>query len=319
MPTSYQHPGSVTGDPNKGSLREYSVVYTDRAINLMAAPFGQVMRDISTNLKEVYSAQHVAVIPGSGSYGMEAVARQFGWKQEVLVIRNGYFSYRWSDIFHVCDIPKAGGETVMKAGIVADADTETPQFGPHCLHAVLTAIRAKQPAAVFAPHVETSTGMILSDAYLTAVATAVHAYGGVFIVDSIASGNIWVNMAATGVDVLISAPQKGWSGPACCGLVMLSDHGRAVCDSVESSSFCCNLGKWLTVMDKYESGGFMYYTTLPTDSLTTFRDVMLEARAYGYAKCKARMFELGAKVRAALEQRGYKSVAAEGYKSVRVL
>jgi aspartate aminotransferase-like enzyme len=316
---SYTAPGSFTGDPAKGSLAEYSVVYTDRAINLMAAPFGQVMRDISSNLKHVYSAQHVAVIPGSGSYGMEAVARQFGWKKEVLVIRNGYFSYRWSDIFHVCDIPKADGETVLKAGVVADAGTvKQPQFGPQSLDDVLAAISEKQPAAVFAPHVETSTGIILSDAYLTAVASAVHAYGGVFVVDSIASGNIWVDMAATGVDVLISAPQKGWSGPACCGLVMLSDHGRQVSDATASSSFCCNLGKWLTVMDKYESGGFMYYTTLPTDSLTAFRDVMLEARAYGYDKCKERQLELGAKVRAALEARGYRSVAAEGFKAVRV-
>ena len=100
-----------TVDPD--GLLEYSVVFTDRSLNHMSAKFQGVMRDISSILKEVYSADGVAVIPGGGTYGMEAVARQIAVDKNVMVLRNGWFSYRWSQIFDAGSIPAS--ETVMKA------------------------------------------------------------------------------------------------------------------------------------------------------------------------------------------------------------
>ena len=308
--------------PKKGPLLEYSVVYTDRAYNLMSAPFCEAMRDINAALKRVYNAHSVAIIPGSGSYAMEAVARQFATGKKVIVLRNGYFSFRWSDIFQVCGIPAE--EIVLKAQPVgkctrheagADPLAATPQFQPYPIAEACARIRAEKPAVVFAPHVETATGMLLPDAYLKAIGDAVREGGGLFVLDCIASGNVWVDMQACGVDALISAPQKGWTGPACAGLVMLGERARAAADDPAnaSTSFCCNLGKWLTVMDKYAAGGFMYYTTLPTDALMTFRDVIKETEAYGFDRVRGDMLALGAKVRAVLAERGFKSVAADGF------
>jgi aspartate aminotransferase-like enzyme len=284
------------------------VVYTDRAVNLMSAPFQQCMVEISAVLKDAYQANKVVIIPGSGSFGMEAVARQFGQSKRCMVLRNGYFSFRWSDIFAVCKIPSE--EVVLKAR-PTEAGRQ-PQFAPMPIAEVVAQIRDSKPDLVLAPHVETATGILLPDDYIAAVAAATHEHGGLFVLDCIASGNVWVDMAATGVDVLISAPQKGWTGPACCGLVMLSQNARAVLDDPdqqpEVNSFCCNLRKWSDVMDAYEDGGFMYYTTLPTDALMIARDVMLETQRYGFERCKSEMIEMGAKVRGALESRGFRSV-----------
>jgi len=300
----------------KGPLDEFSVVYTDRAFNLMSDPFCEAMKTISGAMKEVYSAHSVALIPGSGTYAMEAVARQFGTGKTCLVLRNGYFSFRWSDIFTVGGIPKK--EIVLKAAPTS-AEGAQPTFAPMDIADVVKRIKKEKPALVCAPHVETSTGIIIPDDYISAVAAATHEVGGLFCLDCIASGNIWVDMKATGVDMLISAPQKGWTGPACVGMVMMSERARAVLDDPKqqpkTTSFCCNLAKWTAVMDKYEAGAFMYYTTLPTDSLMLFAEVIVESKAFGYEKLKDRMTELGAKVRAALEKRGFASVAHEGFKA----
>ncbi|HSV54131.1 MAG TPA: aminotransferase class V-fold PLP-dependent enzyme [Burkholderiaceae bacterium] len=296
-------------DPN--GLLEFSVVYTDRALNHMSSSFQGVMKDISGILKEVYKARSAVLVPGSGTFGMEAVARQFAGGKEVLVIRNGWFSYRWTQIFDMGQIPASS--TVLKARRTGDGP-QAP-WAPAPIAEVQAAIREKKPAVVFAPHVETASGMMLPDDYLRAVADAVHEAGGLFVLDCIASGAIWVDMQATGVDVLISAPQKGWSSSPCCAMVMLSERARAAIDGTTSSSFACDLKKWLQIMETYEGGGHAYHATMPTDALTRLRDVMKETQAYGFAKVRAEQEALGRKVRALFESRGLASVAATGFKA----
>ena len=296
-------------DPD--GLLEYSVVYTDRALNHMSQKFQGVMRDISAILKEVYGAHAVAVIPGSGSFGMEAVARQFANQQKVLVIRNGWFSYRWTQIHEMGRIPSQ--EIVLKARR-ARAGAQEP-FAPAPIAEVVATIRAERPAVVYAPHVETAAGMLLPDDYLKAVADAVHEVGGLFVLDCIASGAMWVDMKATGVDLLVSAPQKGWTGSPGCAFVMLSERARAAIDATTSSSFACDLKKWLQIMETYEGGGHAYHTTMPTDALTRTRDVMAETRAIGFGKLRDAQLALGQRVRALLQRHGYPSVAAEGFQA----
>jgi aspartate aminotransferase-like enzyme len=292
-------------------LLEYSVVYTDRSLNHMSQSFQGVMRDISSTLKRVYNAHAVAVVPGSGTFGMEAVARQLATGQKTLVIRNGWFSYRWTQIFEMGQIPAES--IVLKARPVAEG--RQAAYAPAPLDEVLATIAREKPQVVFAPHVETSSGMILPDDYLRAVADAVHAVGGLFVLDCIASGTLWVDMQACGVDVLISAPQKGWSASPCCALVMLSAAAQARVEATQSSSFACDLKKWLQIMQAYEQGGHAYYATMPSDALARFRDAMQEAEANGFAKVCEQQRELGRRVRALLAGKGFKSVAAEGFEA----
>ena len=296
-------------DPD--GLLEFSVVYTDRALNHMSQRFQGVMKDISTILKEVYHAQSAIVVPGSGTYGMEAVARQFATDKKVLVLRNGWFSYRWTQIFDMGHIPASS--TVLKARRVGEGK-QAPWI-PCPVEEVVAAIQKDKPDVVFAPHIETSSGMMLSDDYLRAVADAVHAVGGLFVLDCIASGAMWVGMEAVGVDVLISAPQKGWTASPCCAIVMLSSRARAAIDATTSTSFSCDLKKWLQIMEAYEGGGHAYHATMPTDGLAQLRDVMQETRAYGFDRVRAEQIDLGARVRALLEGRGIHSVAAQGFKA----
>ncbi len=296
-------------DPD--GLLEFSVVYTDRALNHMSKSFQGVMKDISGILKDVYKAHSVALVPGSGTFGMEAVARQFAGGQKVLVIRNGWFSYRWTQIFDMGRIPAES--IVLKARRTGEG--KQAPWVPAPIHEVVATIAAEKPAVVFAPHVETASGMILPDDYLKAVSDAVHAVGGLFVLDCIASGAMWVNMKATGVDVLVSAPQKGWSSSPCCAMVMMSERARAAIDATTSSSFACDLKKWLQIMETYEGGGHAYHSTMPTDALTRLCEVMKETQAYGFDKVRAEQIDLGAKVRALFESRGIPSVAAEGFKA----
>lgn len=296
-------------DPD--GLLEYSVVYTDRALNHMSGSFQQVMQDISADLKSVYQAHSTIVVPGSGTFGMEAVARQFARDKKVLVVRNGWFSYRWSQIFEMGGMPSS--ETVLKAQQTKD-ETQAP-FTPPPIAEVVATILAESPDVVFAPHVETSAGIILPDDYIKAMAEAVHQVGGIMVLDCIASGTIWVDMQATGVDVLISAPQKGWSASPCCALVMLSELARERIDSTTSDSFACDLKKWLQIMEAYENGGHAYHATMPTDGLTRFRDIIKETKAYGFEKVCQEQQELGQKVRALLAKHGINSVAAEGFEA----
>jgi aspartate aminotransferase-like enzyme len=296
-------------DPD--GLLEFSVVYTDRALNHMSQRFQGVMTDISSMLKEVYHAKSAVLVPGSGTFGMEAVARQFATGKKALVIRNGWFSYRWTQIFDMGHIPASS--TVLKARRVS-TDSQSAWI-PCPVDEVVNTIRTQRPDVVFAPHVETSAGMILPDAYLKTVSDAVHEVGGLMVLDCIASGAIWVDMVATGVDVLVSAPQKGWSGSPCCAMVMLSERARAAIDGTSSTSFACDLKKWLQVMETYEKGGHTYHTTMPTDALVRLREVMLETRAYGFDRVCAEQRELGEQVRALFESRGIVSVAADGFKA----
>ena len=296
-------------DPD--GLLEFSVVYTDRALNHMSARFRGVMTDISAILKEVYHAKAAVLVPGSGTFGMESVARQFAHGKKVLVIRNGWFSYRWTQIFDMGAIPSES--IVLKARRTGDS-AQAP-WEPCPVEEVVATIRAEKPAVVFAPHVETAAGMILPDDYIRAVTDAVHEVDGLFVLDCIASGAMWVNMEATGVDLLISAPQKGWSGSPACAMVMLSERARAAIDGTTSSSFACDLKKWLQIMESYENGSHSYHTTMPTDALARLRDVMQETRAYGFEKVRQEQIALGDRVRALFESRGIRSVAADGFKA----
>jgi aspartate aminotransferase-like enzyme len=298
-------------DVDRDGLLEYSVVYTDRSINHMSQLFQGVMRDISDTLKKVYNAKSAVVVPGSGTFGMEAVARQFATNRKCLVIRNGWFSFRWSQIFDMGDIPSES--TVLKARPVEQG--RQAAFAPAPIEEVVAAIREHKPDLVFAPHVETASGMMLPDGYLRAVSDAVHAVGGMFVLDCIASGTVWVDMQASGVDILISAPQKGWSAPPCCALVMLSALARERIDTTTSTSFACDLRKWLQIMETYENGGFAYHATMPTDSLATLRDVLKETGAYGFEKVRGEQLELGRRIRSLLSEKGFRSVAAAGFEA----
>lgn len=298
-----------TVDP--GGLLEYSVVFTDRSLNHMSQTFQAVMRDISNTLKEVYNADGVVVVPGGGTYGMEAVARQFAQNKKCLVIRNGFFSFRWSQIFEMASLPSE--EIVLKARKIED----TPQapFAPAPIEEVVAAIKTQKPDMVFAPHVETASGMILPDEYIQQVAAAAHEVGALFVLDCIASGTVWVDMKATGVDILISAPQKGWSASPSAALIMLNDRALKELEKTTSNSFACDLKKWHQIMQAYENGGHAYHATMPTDALLQFRNTMLETKEYGFEKVKAEQIELGQKVREMLESRGIRSVAAQGFKA----
>ncbi|MEM7000729.1 MAG: aminotransferase class V-fold PLP-dependent enzyme [Pseudomonadota bacterium] len=298
-------------DVDPDGLLEFSVVFTDRSLNHMSGRFQQVMNDISLTLKEVYNAAAVVVVPGGGTFGMEAVARQFATDQRCLVIRNGWFSYRWTQIFEMGRIPS--DHVVLKAKRTAD-DARAP-FAPASLDEVTAAIAEYKPAVVCAPHVETASGIILPDDYIQAVAAATHEQGGLFVLDCIASGAMWVDMHTLGVDVLISAPQKGWSASPCSALVMLSDAALARMETTTSTSFAADLGKWLQIMQAYENGGHAYHATMPTDALTRFRDTMLESAQIGFDTLKERQQSLGTQVRQVLAERGIKSVAAPGFEA----
>lgn len=296
-------------DPD--GLLEYSVVFTDRSLNHMSKPFQAVMRDISSMLCDVYNADAAVVIPGGGTYGMESVARQFATGKKCLVIRNGWFSFRWTQIFETGSIPSEC--IVLKAR--RGSDNHQAAFSPAPIEEVVKAIADNKPDVVFAPHVETASGIILPDDYLSAVADAVHAVGGLFVLDCVASGAMWVDMKASGVDVLISAPQKGWSASPSSGLVMLSERALVVLPETQSTSFASDLAKWHQIMQAYLGGGHAYHATMPTDALTKFRDTMAETKALGLDKLKKAQQVLGTKIRALFAAKGIKSVAAPGFEA----
>ena len=305
-----------------GSLKEYSVVFTNRALNLMSVPFQRIMKDLNALLKYTYNADKVAIIPGSGTFGMEAVARQFATDEHVMVIRNGWFSFRWTEIFDMGGkqehlIPKS--HTVLMAQRVEDDEDGYMQYEPLPIEEVVAKIYKERPAVVFAPHIETSTGIILPDDYIKKTADAVHSVGGIFVLDCIASGTIWVDMKKLGVDVVISAPQKGWTGPCCAALVMMSNRAVKRMTNTKESSFSLSLTRWSAVMDAYEDGGFSYYTTMPTDALRDFHEATVEALRRGLPKLKNAQIELGLKARTLLDSRGLTSVAAPGFQAPCVL
>ena len=296
-------------DPD--GLMEFSVVYTDRALNHMSKKFVGVVQDILGVLKEVYNAHTAVLVPGSGTFGMEAVARQFANREKVLIVRNGWFSYRWTQIFDEGAL--GGGSIVCKARKQGEGSQDP--WAPALAADVAETIRIEKPKVVFAPHVETASGIILPDDYIKTISDAAHEVGALMVLDCVASGAMWVDMQKTGVDVLISAPQKGWSSTPCCAMVMLSERARAAIEHTQSSSFSCDLKKWMTIAEGYEKGAHAYHTTMPTDALVKLRDVMLETREYGFDKVRKEQIDLGAKVRVLLESRGFPSVAADGFKA----
>ena len=298
-------------DPD--GLLEFSVVYTDRALNHMSKKFQGVMKDLSSLLKEVYHADAAVFVPGRGSFGMEAVARQFADGQKVLVIRNGFFSFRWSQILEMGKLTAPANITVLKARRTGDG-AQAP-WVPAPIDEVVATIAREKPAVVFAPHVETASGMMLPDDYMRQVAEATHAAGGLFVLDCIASGAMWVDMKAIGVDVLVSAPQKGWSSSPAGAMVCLSERALKVMEGTTSTSFAADLKKWHQIMQAYENGGHAYHATLPTTALVELRDAMQETRDRGFATVREQQMALGQKVRALLTSRGMPSVAAEGFQA----
>tara|TARA_Y100000741_G_scaffold362478_1_gene348328 strand:- start:572 stop:1699 length:1128 start_codon:yes stop_codon:yes gene_type:complete len=294
-------------DPD--GLLEYSVVYTDRSLNHMSSSFQQAMNDVSSSLKKVYNAESVVLIPGGGTYGMEAVARQFANNKDCLVIRNGWFSYRWSQILEIGRIPSK--LTVLKATRKSPGYQEP--FFPVDIDEVVHKIKSEKPAMVFAPHVETSAGIILPDEYIKAVSDAIHSVGGMFVLDCIASGAIWIDMEKCGVDILVSAPQKGWSASPAFGMVMLSQNASSKIHKTQSTSFSCDLLKWLQMMQAYENGGHAYHATMPTDAIKHFRDTINETAIFGFNKACDKQQELGDRVRSLVKKYGFISVAAEGF------
>ena len=298
-----------------GGLLEFSVVYSDRSLNHMSAAFQGVMCDLSATLKDVYGARSAVIVPGGGTYGMEAVARQFASDKRCVVLRNGWFSYRWTQIF------ETGGLAAEARVLKARRTGQGPQapFAPAPIEAVEAAIRDTRPALVIAPHVETASGVLLPDAYLRRVAAAAAGVDGLFVLDCVASGALWIDMGEVGVDVLISAPQKGWTSTPCAALVMLSERARERIGQTASSSFAMDLRKWLEIMEAYEGGGHAYHATLPTDGLRRLRDVMDESAAVGFGRLRAAQIELGGRVRALLAERGLPSVAAPGFEAPSVV
>jgi len=251
---------------------------------------------------------------------MEAVARQFAADEHVLVIRNGWFSYRWTEIFEMGggSIPRS--HTVMKAQ-PQKADGNNPYFhyAPHAIDDVVAKIHEEKPAVVFAPHVETSTGMILPEEYIKRAAAAIHEVGGIFVLDCIASGTVWTDMKDLNVDIVISAPQKGWTGPACAALVMMSELAVEKMMGKQEDSFSLSLKRWSAIMDTYESGKFGYHTTVPTDALRDFHEISVETVKFGIPELKAGQIELGRVSRNSLEARGLISVSAPGSQAPGVL
>lgn len=302
---------SLLADVDPQGLLEYSVVFTDRSLNHMSQAFMQVMNDISCTLKQVYHCDSVAVVPGGGTYGMEAIARQFARDKNVMVLRNGWFSYRWSQILEVGNIARS--VQVLKALTTSDAP-QSP-FQPAPLEQVLEQIQLNQPQVVFAPHVETASGMLLPDSYIEQVAQAVHQYGGLLVIDCVASGALWLNMRALGVDVALSAPQKGWSGTPCAALVMFNQRALDVMAQTQSDSFACDLKQWHNIMQAYVNGGHAYHATLPTDGLKCFRDMMLTIKDYGFERLKQAQLQLGERVNQMLSRYGFVNVAAPGFQA----
>jgi len=303
-------PGLLPDIDPKGLL-EFSVVFTDRSLNHMSQAFQGVMKDINQMLKDVYGAEAAVVVPGGGTFAMEAVARQFATDKRCLVLRNGWFSYRWSQIIDTGKI--SSDVTVLKARMIDDGDCAA--FAPAPINEVTDRILVEKPDIVFAPHVETSSGIILPDSYIKQMSDAVREVGGLMVLDCVASGAIWVDMDELGVDVLISAPQKGWSASPCAGFVMLTSRGLQALSSTTSTSFACDLRKWFEIMEAYINGGHAYHATMPTDSLRKLRDTMKETEDYGFDKLRKEQEELGRKVRELLASRGFKSVAVEGFEA----
>lgn len=302
-------------DIDPDGLLEYSVVYTDRALNHMSKAFQGVMKDLSSLLKDLYQADAVAIVPGSGTFGMEAVARMFATDKDCAIIRNGWFSYRWTQILDAGNIAKSS--EVFVAQNVSTTDKAT--FAPADIDVVTAFIRQHRPQVVFAPHVETASGMMLSEEYILALSQAIHEVGGILVIDCIASGCLWLDMKKLGIDVLLSAPQKGLSSTPCAGLVMLSEHAKSLVLNGQSTSFALDLKAWLNIMMAYENGGHAYYATMPTDGLRQLRDTLKECQNIGFETLKQAQITLGKEILAVLENKGIQSVAQAAYQAAGVI
>jgi aspartate aminotransferase-like enzyme len=296
-------------------LLEYSVVFTDRSLNHMSQSFQDVMRGLNHGLTNVYGAASCIIVPGGGTFAMESVARQFARNESVLIIRNGWFSYRWTQIF---DQGNTTNHAEVARAIPSNTSAEQ-QFAPMPVDSICQEIRTNKPRLVVGPQVETSAGLLLPDNYIKQVAEAAHEAGAIFVLDCVAAGALWVDMRSLGVDVLITAPQKGWTATPCAGVVMLSELAIARLSETESDSFALDLKRWDGIMRAYLNGGHAYHATLPTDGLATFYQAYLEMVDIGIDSLKARQIKLGVSVRNMMNEFGFKSLAADGFQSPTVV
>ena len=308
---------ALRDDIDPSGLLEYSVVYTDRALNHMSQTFQTVIKDLSNLLKSLYHADAVAIVPGSGTFGMEAVARTFADNKDCVIIRNGWFSYRWTQILETGNIAKSS--QVFCANNHAKNATDKAVFAPADINTVTDFIYQNRPAVVFAPHVETASGIMLSEAYIAALAKAIHDVGGVLVIDCIASGCMWLDMQKLGIDVLLSAPQKGLSSTPCAGLVMLSKSAKELVLQSKATSFALDLKAWLGIITAYENGGHAYYATMPTDGLRQLRDTLKECQTIGFDVLKNAQMTLAQQILSVLQSKGIKSVAHQDYQAAGVI
>jgi aspartate aminotransferase-like enzyme len=284
-------------------------------MNHMSQMFQHVMCGLHEGLTSVYNTSACVLVPGGGTFAMEAVARQFAKDQNVLVVRNGWFSYRWTQIFDQGVTPSHAEVATARP----DSSRADQQFSPMPVEEVCAQIREDRPNLVIAPHVETSAGILLPDDYLRELTIASHEVGALFVLDCVAAGALWANMDALGIDVLITAPQKGWTSTPCAGVVMLSDRALARLETTASDSFSLDLKKWHNIMRTYLRGGHAYHATLPTDGLAGFYDTYQEMAGIGFDTLKTRQIELGRQVRELTEGNGFRSLAADGFKSPTVV
>lgn len=299
-------------------LREFSVVYTDRSLNHMSETFCKTMQSVNTEMKTLYNAEQLVIVPGGGTYGMESVARQFGPGRNAMVLRNGLFSYRWTQIFDQAKgaLCKNRTPAVFTAG--RQGPGKNSPFAPYPIDEIVGIIQKEKPGLVMAPHVETSTGIILPNDYLAKLGEAVRSVDGLFVLDCIASGSVWVDLKQLSVDVAVMAPQKSWSSTPCAALILLGERGLRSLESQKDStsdSFSLNLHKWWCVMRKYEEGAHMYHATMPTDGIRKFHDFLHELKAFGFERAEKAQWEIGRGVRSILKNEGFQSVAAEGFEA----
>ena len=306
-------------DVDPDGLLEYSVIFSDRSLNMMSMNFRQVMQDISKELKNVYNAQSTAIVPGSGTFGMEAIARQFGNGEKCLILRNGWFGFRFTEIFRRGKIASEVKPIFAIEKENAEGQNIKRDYSPPPLKTIVDEILSFKPKLVYATHVETSTGIIIPDEYIKGIGEATKSIGGLFVLDCVASGSLFVDMEILGIDLLLTAPQKGWSSTPCAGVIMLNKNAREKIKKTTSSSYSCDLHKWLTVMESYEDNNYTYHTTFPTDGLKNFRTNILEIKKIGYQKTTDLQIQLGQKMRKLTEDFGYVSVAAKGYKAPTVI
>ena len=269
-------------------LQEFSVVFTDRSLNHMSAQFQTVMNGIHQGICRAYNAEDCVLMPGGRSFAMEAVARQFGKNQQNAILRNVWFSYRWTQTFDAISPEKT--PTVLKAR--RETNQQGQPFSPFAVECALSYVQHERPDCLFAAHVETAAGLMLPNDYIRKLGKTVRGNGGLLVLDCVASGAIWVDMQDMNVDILITVPQKGWSSTPSCGVVMLGERAlERLQNPSPNGSFALDLSKWHEIVKAYQHGGHAYHATMPTDGLWNFHQNLQETIDFGLDAAKSAQLE----------------------------